>query len=283
MLARMAQAAVVPTGYRPFLSGLRSPVISPLTRFLIGVPLVFLTTMTAQFFAWTIVPPMTAAFLGANYFASALLALLAAREILWANGRIAVSVSLAFAPLTTVATLMHLDLFHLDTFFGWFWVIAYCLYPPQLIYFVSKQLKVQGTDPPRGSSLPVWVKAILGVQAVVMIPLGIAMFVAPISVGTVWPWALTALTGQVVAAWVLAFGVLAAHAIYENDFARTRPAMLGYSFLGAMQVLMLARFHDDVRWGSPGAWIYVAFLASFFVLGFFGLMTDAKTRTSAAG
>lgn len=282
MLPRMAQAAAAPTGYRPYLSGLRSPVIAPLTRFLIGVPLVFLTTRTDRFFAWTIVPPMTAAFLGANYFSSALLAILSARETLWANGRIAVSVSLAFAPLTTAATLLHLSLFHLGTFFGWFWIVAYCLYPAQLIFFTSKQLKVKGADPPRVSRLPIWVKVILGLHAVVMIPLGIALFVAPTSVGSVWPWTLTALTGQVIAAWVLAFGVLAAHAIYENDFARTRPAMLGYPFLGAMHVFMLARFSDDVRWESPSAWVYVAFVASSFVLGFFGFMMDANARSRAA-
>jgi hypothetical protein len=279
MLRRMSRAAAVPTGYRPFLSGVRSPVIAPITRFLIGVPLVFLTTRTDRYFAWTIATPMTAAFLGANYFASAVLAILAARETVWANGRIAVSVALAFAPLTTVATLVHLDLFHLGTFYGWFWVVAYCVYPAQLIYFVRKQLKVPGTDPPRESPLPVWVMAILGVHAVVLIPLGIALFASPTSVGSVWPWTLTALTGQVIAAWVLAFGVLAAHAIYENDVARTRPAMLGYPFLGAMHVFMLTRFADDVRWDSPGAWIYVGVISSCFVLGFFGLMTEAKRRS----
>jgi hypothetical protein len=173
-------AAVPPAlPYRPFLSGMRSPAVSPLTRFLIGVPLVLLTTETARFFAWTIDPPMTAAFLGANYWSSALLAILASREDLWANGRIAVSVALAFAPLTTLATLIHLDKFHLDTFFGWFWVVAYSIYPPQLIYFLVKQVRAPGTDPPRERPLPMWVRAILGAHAVIMIPLAVAQFVAP--------------------------------------------------------------------------------------------------------
>jgi hypothetical protein len=61
----MATAAAQPT-LRPFLNGLRSPVVSPVTRFAIGVPLVLLTTQTARYFAWTIDPPMTAGFLGAR-------------------------------------------------------------------------------------------------------------------------------------------------------------------------------------------------------------------------
>lgn len=97
MLCAMAAAPVATMAFTPFLGGMRSPVIAPLTRFLIGLPLVLLTTQTAAYFAWTIEPPMTAAFLGANYWSSALLTLLAARETLWARGRVAVSVALAFA------------------------------------------------------------------------------------------------------------------------------------------------------------------------------------------
>ena len=70
---------------------MRSPVVAPLTRFLIGLPLVLLTTRTDKYFAWTIEPPLTAAFLGANYWSSALLAILAARETAWARGRISIS------------------------------------------------------------------------------------------------------------------------------------------------------------------------------------------------
>jgi hypothetical protein len=58
------------------------------------------------------------------------------------------------APLTTIATLQHLDQFHLDTFYGWFWVVAYTIYPIQLGYFLAKQLRTPGEDPPRVEPLP---------------------------------------------------------------------------------------------------------------------------------
>jgi hypothetical protein len=271
-----------PSVDRPFLSGMRSPIVAPLTRFLIGVPLVLLTTETARYFAWTIEPPLTAGFLGANYWASALLAILAARETLWARGRVSVSVALAFAPLTTIATLLHLDEFHLDTFYGWFWVVAYTVYPIQLGYFLVKQLRTPGGDPPRVAPLPLWVKAILGVQAVLLIPLGVALFLFPATVADLWPWRLPPLSAQVVAAWVLAFGVLAAHSVYENDYLRVRCAMVGYPFLGAMQALMLLRFSEDVRWEDTSARVYVCLLVSFFVLGTWGLVAESRARPSAA-
>jgi len=272
----------MPSAYRPFLNGMRSPVVAPLTRFAIGIPLVLFTTETAKYFAWTIEPPMTAGFLGANYWASALLALLAAREVLWANGRVSVSVALAFAPLTTVATLLHLDLFHLDTFFGWFWVVAYTVYPIQLGYFLRKQLAAPGGDPPREQPLPMWIRIILGAQAVLMIPFGIALFLAPSTVGGLWPWTIPPLSAQVIAAWVLAFGVLAGHSLLENEWPRVRAGMLGYPFLGLMQVVMLIRFGDVVEWDSPSAWVYVGVIASFFVLGAYGLVTHSRSRASVS-
>jgi len=281
MLCAMAGQPTATTSYRPFLNGMRSPVIGPLTRSLIGVPLVLLTTQTATYFAWTIEPPMTAAFLGANYWSSALLAIMASRETLWANGRISVSVALAFAPLTTLATILHLDAFHLDTFFGWFWVVAYTIYPIQLAYFLFRQLRVPGVDPPRERPLPLWVKGILGVQAVLLIPLGLSLFLAPGTVAVAWPWELPPLSAQVVAAWCLAFGVLAAEAIVEDDWQRVRCAMLGYPVLGALHALMLVRFADDVRWGEASAWVYVGVLVSFFVLGAFGLLTESRVPGAA--
>jgi hypothetical protein len=84
------------------------------------------------------------------------------------------------------------------------------------------------------------------------------------------------LSAQAVAAWVLAFGVLGAHSVIENDRTRVRASMLGYTFLGAMQVLMLVRFPDDVQWDRPSAWIYLAFLASCFVLGAYGLVSESQ-------
>ena len=278
----MAAIPGPPTADEPFLNGMRSPVVGPLTRFLIGMPLVLFTTQTATYFAWTIEPPMTAGFLGANYWASALLAILAARETLWANGRVSVSVALAFAPLTTIATVLHLDQFHLDTFYGWFWVVAYTIYPLQLAYFLTRQLRTPGGDPPRRQPLPMWVKGVLGVQAIVLVPLGIGLFLFPRDVAGVWPWALPPLSAQVVAAWVVAFGVLAGHSIVEDDFPRVRAGMLGYPFLGAMHVLMIVRFSEDIRWDEPSAWVYVAFVVSFFVLGGYGLIADSRTTGGAA-
>lgn len=260
------------SAFRPFQNGMRSPVVAPLTRGLIAIPLFFLTTHTDKYFAWTIKPPLTAAVLGANYLSSTFLAIVASRKTLWATGRVSITVALAFAPITTAATFIHLNKFHLDTFYGWFWVVAYGIYPPMLIYLLVKQLRIPGGDPPRGKPFPAWVKVILGLHAVTMIPLALVMFFKPSIMATAWPWLLTPLTSRALSAWVMAFGVLGANMLYENDYARGEVALLTYPVFAALQIIALVRFGSDVRWGSIGAYSLIVFIGSIVLLGTYGLV-----------
>jgi hypothetical protein len=209
------------------------------------------------------------------------LAILASRERVWANGRISIGVALVFAPITTAATFIHFGLFHTDTFFGWFWIVAYSMYPPMLLVMLYRQLRTPGGDPPRTAPLPVWVRAVFVSHAAVLLPLGVIMFVAPGVAGHLWPWPLTPLTSQALSAWVLAFGGIGAHALYENDVDRVRVPLLGYPVLVLLHAIALARFGSDMQWGEPGAWVYVAFLASCVALGAFGVAHRRPAATTA--
>jgi hypothetical protein len=70
-----------------------------------------------------------------------------------------------------------------------------------------------------------WV--VLGVQAGVILVWGVVLFLAPQATAALWPWALKPLTGQVVGAWLVAIGVIAAHVGWENDYGRVYAAMTG--------------------------------------------------------
>lgn len=268
------QADGAPT-IRPFSKAMRSGVVGPATRALLGALLFLFSTKTSRYFAWTIDPPLTAAVLGANYWASTVLAVLASREPYWAQGRISVSVAFVFSPIVTAATFMHLGTFHLHSsgitlVITWFWLIAYGLYPVQLGVQLAKQMKIPGLDPPRVMALPRWVKGIFAAQAVVLLPVGLLMFIAPGFASPWWPWAVPILSARVLSAWALAFGVLAVHAIYENDVSRIKVALWTYPVLGVLQVIALLRFGEAVQWHEPGAWYYLGFVASTFVLGAYG-------------
>jgi len=263
-------------GPRPFAKGLRSPIVAPVTRGLLALPLFFFAASTRTSFAWTILPPLTAAILGANYFASAALAIFAARQPLWANGRVSITAAVVFAPIITTATYLHLTLFHTHAsgftlIITWFWLVAYTLYPIQLALVLARQLREPGFDPPRTEPLSTWLRTTLLAHAIVMLPFGVLMFVSPATIKHALPWDVTPLSSQVLAGWVLAFGAVALHAFLENDFPRVRVALWTYPVMAGLHLVALLRYGGVLVWSRPGTWIYVAYLASSFALGAYGV------------
>ena len=250
--------------------------------FVAGCQLFILTEYTDRFFAWTIQPPLTAAFLGAAYWSSCCLELLAAREREWARARVAVPAVLSFTALTLVATLIHRERFHLSSpeflarTAAWTWLEIYAAVPVAMAVLLVGQLRTRGGDPPRLAPLPAWLRVPVAAQAAVLLGLGVALFVAPTAAGQVWPWALTALTGRAVGAWLIGLGVAAAQLCWENDWSRIRPAAASYVVFAALQCVALARYPGTPDWGSPRAWAYVAFLASMLAVSAGGALAGAR-------
>jgi hypothetical protein len=125
-----------PTGAAPTIPGLRRLLYANSALVLvIGVPLYLLSDRTDTWFAWTIRPPLTAAVLGAGYWASFVMELLSARERLWARTRPAVPAVLLFSTLTLAITLLYADRFHFRspqpiTQAGtWVWLVVYVSVP----------------------------------------------------------------------------------------------------------------------------------------------------------
>ncbi len=149
-----------------------------------------LTEQTDRYFAWTVSPPLTAAFLGAGYAASCVFQLLAARQQMWIHARIAPIGALLFTGLTLLATLIHLDRFHLNSFIGLFWLLIYAIAPPVMAVLVVRQWRTPGIDPDRTRPLASWLRILMGVQALVLIPLGAGLLLAPQPSAQFWPWVL---------------------------------------------------------------------------------------------
>ncbi len=254
--------------------------------FLAGFQLFVLTEQTEHYFAWTIQPPLTAAFLGAAYWASFVLEVMASREKWWDRTRIAIPTVLVFTMVTLLATLLHIDRFHFNSsepiavFASWFWLAIYVVVPPLLLVFLYRQLRVSGKDEPRLRGLPVWLRGLLGIQAVVLLGVGIALFLAPQIASVVWPWKLTALTARAVAAWLIGLGIGAGQAVYENDFARLRAAMMSYTFFGLLELLAVARYLTSIDWTAIQSWVYAAFLVSVLVVGVSGWRAPVSQRNN---
>lgn len=278
-----ARAAVRPTS-----AGMRWMLLAASALvFIVGIQLYILTEHTDRFFAWTIASPLTAAFLGGGYWASFAMELLAARRRVWADARIAVPAVLIFTSLMLLVTLLHLDRFHLYHLSlltrgaAWAWLLVYAVVPLLMGVLLIEQLRMPSGDPPRTAPLPSGVHGILRIHALIMVVLGLGLLLAPTTVAVVWPWPLTPLTGRAIGAWLLALGVAAAHASWENDWRRVQVATLSYTVFGALQLLALARYPDEMQWSRPAAWLYVLFLLSVLGLGVYGWRRSAQLNAGS--
>jgi hypothetical protein len=90
--------------------------------FLVGIPLVVLSGSTDDYFAWTIHPSLTAAYLGGVYWACCAGVVAAARRHLWADARSIIPAAFTFTTLTTILTFIHLDKFHTGSPRAWLWM-----------------------------------------------------------------------------------------------------------------------------------------------------------------
>ncbi|RBY81433.1 hypothetical protein DQ239_02275 [Blastococcus sp. TF02-09] len=278
-----------PHGARVVLPGTRwlLRAFSVLT-FLAFVSLFLMAARTDRYFAWTIAPAATAAFVGAAYAAGCLLVVLSLRERWWSRVRVPFVTVLVFTVVTLAATLLHLDRFHFAApgvvarAAAWFWVAVYVVVPPGMLLMLVAQERLPQADPPGRMPLPRGLAAVLGVQGAVFLAVGAVLFVAPGTETALWPWSLTPLTARTVAAWLLAFGVGTVLALRDRDLDRLELAAVAYAVFGALEVVVLLLYSDVVRWNSAATYGYLALAASTVAGGGYALrLTRAAGRTHA--
>jgi hypothetical protein len=267
----------------------RTFVFAAVLVFVTGLQLIAVTDDTDKYFAWTIKPPLTAAFLGAGYWAACVLLGVGALERYWADVRAAVIAVGVFVPLMFAATLVHLDRFHLGAgtatarAAGWGWLVFYVVVVGVVPAAVAVQLvTVRGDDPPRSAPLASWTRAVLTLQGLVLAGIGIPLYAAPADVATIWPWELTPLTGRAVAAWLVGVGIAALAAVRENDYVRLRTLFAANVLLGCLQLVGVLRYTGTLDWSSAGSWLYVVFLSTMVAVGAHGWHRGTQARRAAA-
>jgi hypothetical protein len=260
------------TGYSRFvLSALVLPLL-----FIAGVQLFILSEQTETYFAWTFAAPISAAFMGAGYWAAMVHAYTGARARAWARVRTSLPAALTATGLLSITTFLHLDKFHLGSpllitrFVTWVWIAVYVVVPPILAiaWVIQNRLPgahVRGQDP-----LPVWMRggfALLGIFALLS---GLGLFLAPERMSALWPWPVTPLAARAVSSWLSAFGVACLSLTFENDIkhgAGTSSSLFAFCVL---ELIVVARYAAAIDWARPMAILYILFL----VLG--ALITGAN-------
>jgi hypothetical protein len=243
-----------------------------------GLLLFPLAEETDRFFSWTIQPPLTAAFMGAAYWAAFVLIGWTARAGTWEAARPTLVPVAAIAVLLLASTLLHLDKFDFDSIFGWFWLVVYCVVPPALVVLVWRQMQLPSEPPPpAGRPIPPALRGLLALQAVVMGVIGAVMFVEPSTAEDLWPWMLTPLTARAVSAFLIGFAAAAAYAVADNRAERFAGAAYSYAALGALELLAAAIFGADFDGGTRTV-VYVAFVVTVLGAGVAGSLTVRRAQ-----
>ena len=250
------------------------------------IELTFLTGKTDEFFSWTIASTLTAAVFGSFYLAASVITLTAFPQRVWVRARSAVPGTYALVCLIELATLYNFGPFreHLHAVKGitnfefFLWIGAYTVEPIGLTIGMLLQRKMPGVDPPTIEPLPAWWRNCAWVGGVGAIVVGVFLFLAPNAAASIWSWPLTRLTAQVLGSWFVASGLVMAWAAHENDRWRLLVPALGFTVLGPVQLIAIARFSGQIDFGNLQIWGHLAFLVGVTILGVIGTVMALKAK-----
>jgi hypothetical protein len=257
-------------------------VVAALLVFLAGFQLTVFPTRTADWFSWTVDVPMTAVFLGAAYWASAVLEVAGARASGWGRARLTVWAVLVFTTLTLVVTLLHLDKFHLGAeqpatarAVAWGWLAIYAGVPVLMVLGLVGQPRAAPSRAEGVRRLPPALRVLLGGLAAVLLVTGVALLLVPEWAAGGWAWPLTPLTARAVGAWLVGLGWAAAHAYRVDDTDDVHPlGLTGVAFV-VLEAVALTRHGDALDWSGWRAAAYVAGLGWIAVVSAWILLLRA--------
>ena len=258
--------------------------------FLAGLVLFVFPLRSAEWFAWTVNPPMTAVFLGAAYWSAAGLEVTGARSASWESARLAVWPVFVFTTLTLGVTLLHLDRFHLSPENGalaqiatWAWLAIYAMVPVAMLVVSWMQIRSRRPAPTSVTAgrpvLPPALRLLMVGIAGVLLCFGVALLAIPAYAATWWPWTLSELTARAVGAWMVGLGWSAAQGQSSADLRTVRPVALTSVAFVILQALALLRYGGALAWPSAPA---IGFVTVLLAIGTAGGWAFALSRSPRA-
>lgn len=225
---------------------------------------------TDDWFSWTIEPPLSAAALGAFYWAAFALLVAASRSPTWSGARPVAYPVLAIAAVLLAITLVHLDRFDMDSLFGVFWLCAYIVAPTLLIYGIAVTRRSGSRTEEAGTTLEAPLRAALWVEGAAMLLVAGVMLLAPDAAADFWPWALTPLTSRALGAFTLGVALVALFVARENRLVVFAETAIAYLALAVLQALAVGIHSDDLGGDALATGLYLTFLSVIAATGLYG-------------
>jgi len=244
-------------------------VAAAILDLLAGTQAFLLADHASTFFAWPIDAPLSAAFIGASFWAAGVLIFWCARQDTWVRARVAIPAVAVVVVTLLTATLRHLEAF--TSPLGLVWIEVYALIGPVAAVLVALQIAAPGADHHSGRHIPAGLRAGLAVLAGGLGAAGALLFLAPGTAADVWPWPLTELTSMALGGWLGGIAITAAYLVWFDDRADLGGPLLSVTVLAACQLLALALHPGQLDAADPALWAYAAAWAGALALGLAGV------------
>lgn len=228
------------------------------------VILYFFAGRTKELFAWNIQPAMSAMLLAAAYLGGIVFFWQVVRGQRWSAVTVGFPAVATFATVMGLATILHWDRFthgHI-AFVAW-----------ATLYFVTPFLvalawwRNRGADPgpqPGEQMLSVLARRAFGITGAITLVVGVALFLAPALMASVWSWALTPLTARVVAGLFALAGVEELMVAQDGRWQATRVVLVSQMVSLAAILLAILVSWRDFAVGKPATWLFVVGLVGLF-------------------
>jgi hypothetical protein len=209
---------------------------------------------TAERWAWTIKPNLTAIFLGSGYGAGAFFFWHTYRAERWHPSSAGVLGASAFAALMLLATLLHWDTFnhghapYLAAFAFWGWTIVYIISPPILFALWWRNRATDSGRRLRGDPfLPAAALGAARVFGVLALVTAAVFYISPPVAMHVWSWRLTPLTARLLASFIAQMGVGAMVLSFERRWSGWQ--LIIQTFFVATTLLLIGAARESGDFG----------------------------------
>lgn len=252
-------------------------VLAAVLSVVIGIIALLGSGRTADFFAWAVASPATAALVGAGFIGVAPTLFAASVRNLWEEVRIAVVPAGVLVIALLLVSLTHRDVLQTSDAgiiafaVSWAWLGALGLLSALWVVSVLAQYREPRFDLARAAAFPRWAVPPVAVLGSALLGLGAALLVSPDFWGPLVPWEVSTLDARALGAWSLTLGVAVLLALAEDDLYRVKPGLYALVTVGALGLLGLLWHRSEVVWVSWSGAAALAVVGGLFVTGAVGL------------
>lgn len=237
-----------------------------------GLFLYLVPAQAATHYAWSIKPPIAAAFLGAGFLAGTVpTAIVVFATDRWRSLRVLPPALFVLAVTLLAATIMHADRFRWGYPPTWGWAAVYATVPAGVALLWRRQERDAEPAPARHPALRA-PRRLSGAFGVLLVASAALLFASPHRLGALWPWQLTPLLGRAVGPWYAMVGVMLLAC--ARGLRAPHEAIIPYATLAAWSALLLGlpvlHAGDIVRGGLETA-VWVTTSVALLSLSIFAL------------